>query len=242
MPLFNADLHIHTCLSPCGDLDMSPVNIVKTAKKKGIDIIAITDHNTTHNVQTCVEIGKDEGVFVIPGCEVNTQEEVHCLAYFPDLETLNEFQRYLDEYLPDVKNDVNFFGYQVAVDKKERIIYEEQRALFMGIEQDIESVEKRVHALGGIFVPAHIDRVKNSVFSQLGFIPFDLQYDALEISWRVKPEDFFYMHPELAAKKILRNSDAHYLPEIGKVYMTFDLEDLNWNSFERSIKNPQSNE
>lgn len=237
MPFFNADLHIHTCLSPCGDLDMSPVNIVKTAKEKGLDIIAITDHNTTRNVQTCVEIGRDEGIFVIAGCEVNTQEEVHCLAYFENLEKLTEFQCYLDEYLPDVENDTDFFGYQVAVDRDDRITYEEQRALFMGIAQDVESVERKVHALGGIFVPAHIDRVKNSIFSQLGFIPFDLQYDALEISWHTTPKDFFEIHPELAKKKILRNSDAHYASDIGKVCNVLDMEELNWQSFKRLFDN-----
>ncbi len=88
-----ADLHIHTCLSPCGDLDMSPRKIVQTAMEKGLDMIAITDHNSTRNVRTCVEIGKKSGLFVIPGCEVNTQEEVHCLCYFPDLEAMEEFQQ-----------------------------------------------------------------------------------------------------------------------------------------------------
>jgi len=110
----------------------------------------------------------------IPGCEINTQEEVHCLAYFPDLEVISEFQKYLDRKLPEIENDPDLFGYQVAVDEDDGIIFEEKRSLYLGIRDDIENAANQVHALGGIFVPAHIDRLKNSIFSQLGFIPFDL--------------------------------------------------------------------
>ncbi|MDO5522999.1 MAG: PHP domain-containing protein [Bacteroidia bacterium] len=237
MKNFKADLHIHTCLSPCGDLDMSPRNIVRTAIEKGLDIIAITDHNSTRNVKTCVEIGEKHGLFVIPGCEVNTQEEVHCLCYFPDLETLNEFQRYLDEKMPDIKNDVELFGYQVAVDENDVIVYEEERSLYTGIQDDIEGVQQKVHSLGGIFVPAHIDRMKNGVYGQLGFIPFDLQYDALEISRRILPEDFLREHPEIASKKILRSSDAHFLNHIASVHTDFYMGGLNWENFKSQIVN-----
>ena len=112
MKHFKADLHIHTCLSPCGDLEMSPGSIVQTAREKGLDIIAVTDHNSTRNVRPCLEIGKELSLFVIPGCEVNTQEEVHCLCYFPDLKALDRFQQYLDEKIPDIKNNPELFGYQ----------------------------------------------------------------------------------------------------------------------------------
>ncbi len=239
---FKADLHIHTCLSPCGDLEMSPRNILRVAGEKGLNMIAITDHNTTRNVKVCVELGKKAGIFVIPGCEVNTQEEVHCLSYFPDLETLEEFQRYLDEKMPVVKNDPYAFGFQVAVDENDVIVYEEERSLYMGLEDNIETVAKKVHALGGIFVPAHIDRPRNSVFSQLGFMPFDLGYDALEISWRTTPEDFLQAHAELTGKPVLRNSDAHYPEDIGKAYNWLEMEEANWENFKAifSIPNPKS--
>lgn len=238
MSHFNADLHIHTCLSPCGDLDMSPKNILRAAKEKGLDMIAITDHNTTRNVKTCMEIGEKMGIFVIPGCEVNTREEVHCLCYFPDLTAMNEFQEYLDEKIPDIKNDPDFFGYQVAVDEHDVIVYEEQRSLFTGIDDDIEQVQKKVHSLGGIFVPAHIDRQKNSVYGQLGFIPFDLEYDALEISRRTALEDFLKLHPEIALKKILRSSDAHFIDHIAAVHTVFEMDELNWESFKTVFTQP----
>lgn len=236
MNLYRADLHIHTCLSPCGDLDMSPRNIIQAAIQKGLDMIAITDHNSTRNVKTCLEIAEKENIFVVPGCEINTQEEVHCLAYFPDLEAISEFQKYLDRKLPEIENDPDLFGYQVAVDEDDGIIFEEKRSLYLGIRDDIENVANQVHALGGIFVPAHIDRLKNSIFSQLGFIPFDLKYDALEISKRHSVPEFLKMHPELQNARILRNSDAHQLEDIGTLTTFFRMPELNWIFFKSAFE------
>lgn len=233
---FLADLHIHTCLSPCGDLEMSPRNIIAKAKERGLDIIAITDHNSTRNVETCVEIGKKNNIFVIGGCEVNTMEEVHCLTLFPDLDVLEEFQVYLDEHLPDIKNNPSFFGFQVAVDENDNIIYVEDRTLIAALDVDIETLSEKVLSLGGIFIPAHIDRSKNSIFSQLGFIPFDLKYNALEVSWRTTVEKFIEKHPKLASKSFIQSSDAHFPEDIGKVYTELEMEKLDWESFVKAIE------
>ena len=228
---FKADLHIHTCLSPCGDLEMSPRNIIQKAIEQGLDIIAITDHNSTRNVKTCMELGHRNNLFVIGGCEINTQEEVHCLAYFPDLQILNEFQDYLDEHLPDIKNDTSLFGFQVAVDAFDNIVYEEDKALIVGLDVDLETVAEKVISMGGVFIPAHIDKSKNSIFSQLGFIPFDLKYSALEISWRTTIEKFVEKYPKLENEKFIRCSDAHYLEDIGKVYTWLKMEKPDWQNF-----------
>lgn len=231
----NADLHIHTCLSPCGDLDMSPRNIIRIAKERELQMIAITDHNSMRNVQVCMELGEREGVWVIPGCEVNTREEVHTLCYFPHLQAVEEFQYYLDERMTDIKNDPGRFGYQVAVDENDRIVYEEERSLFMSIEDGIEGVAEQVHRLDGIFVPAHIDRPKNSLISQLGFIPFDLEYEALEISKATTPQEFIKDHPELEGKRFLQSSDAHYPEDIARAYTCFGMEELSWKSFTNAL-------
>lgn len=207
---------------------MSPRHILETARQRGLGLIAVTDHNTTRNVRTCVELGNEAGIFVLPGCEVTTREEVHCLAYFPDMEAMDEFQAYLDRYLPCVKNDPSYFGYQVAVNRDDEIVYEEERLLVMALEQDIESVAGTTHALGGIFVPAHIDRPKNSVFSQLGFIPAGLSYDALELSMHTSAVAFGQCHPELNGQLFLRNSDAHYPGDIAAAYSCFNIDALNW--------------
>jgi PHP family Zn ribbon phosphoesterase len=191
-------------------------------------------------VKTCLEIAGKENIFLIPGCEINTQEEVHCLAYFPDLDAISEFQKYLDRKLPEIANDPDLFGYQVAVDENDRIIYEEKRSLFLGIRDDIENVANQVHALGGVFVPAHIDRLKNSIFSQLGFIPFDLKYDALEISKRHSVPEFLKIHPELQNARILRNSDAHQLEDIATLTTFFRMPELKWIFFKSAFDESNS--
>ncbi len=235
MKYYKADLHIHTCLSPCGDLDMSPRKIIARAKEMELDMIAITDHNTTRNVRPCFELGREHGIFVIGGCEVNSREEVHCLAYFPDFERLDAFQSYIDEKLPPIPNNPDYFGHQVAVDVDDNIIYVEERSLFTGIDDDIESIAEKVLELDGVFIPAHIERPKNSIFSQLGFLPPDLKYHALEVSWRTTVEDFVEKHPRLAGETFVQNSDAHYLEDIGKRFTQYCLCELDWENFAASF-------
>ena len=210
---------------------MSPKNIIRIARERGLQVIAITDHNSTRNARVCVELGEREGVYVIPGCEVNTREEVHVLCYFPHLRATKEFQRYLDTRMSSMMNDPDKFGYQVAVDERDRIVYEEQRSLFMSIDDEIEGVSSVVHQLGGIFVPAHVDRPKNSLFSQLGFIPKDLNFEALEVSKGTTPEIYLKSRPELEGVRLLQSSDAHYIDDIAVAYTRFEFNELNWNGF-----------
>ena len=144
---------------------------------------------------------------------------------------MNEFQDYLDEHLPDIKNDTSLFGFQVAVDAFDNIVYEEDKALIVGLDVDLETVAEKVISMGGVFIPAHIDKSKNSIFSQLGFIPFDLKYSALEISWRTTIEKFVEKYPKLENEKFIRCSDAHYLEDIGKVYTWLKMEKPDWQNF-----------
>jgi predicted metal-dependent phosphoesterase TrpH len=160
MNLFKADLHIHTVLSPCGSLDMSPKVIVKTALQKGLDIIAITDHNSTRQCLGVTQAAAHSNLKVFLGVEVTTKEEIHCLAYFENFELLNCFQDYIDQYLPDYKNNADKFGYQVVVDADENIIYEESRLLITGLDQNINQIELKVRELNGIFNPPPINKPK----------------------------------------------------------------------------------
>jgi len=235
MPWYNADLHIHTCLSPCGSLEMSPRRIIARACERGMQVIAITDHNSTRNVQVCMECGAAADIMVIPGCEVNTQEEVHCLCYFPHLEALHLFQEYLDRQIIDIPHDPERFGYQVAVDADEQILFEESRSLFTGISDGIEALEKVVHRYGGLFVPAHIDRQVYGILSQLGFIPQELSCDALELSRQTTPDAFVSSHPELERRGFLQNSDAHRLEDIGSLHTRFQMEDAGWDHFRKAL-------
>lgn len=224
MKKFRADLHIHTVLSPCGDIDMSPVNIVSEAVRKGIDIIGITDHNTTRHCSIISRLAEEKGISVMQGAEVTTKEEVHCLTFFENTDALNRFQEFIDSSLPDIMNHPEIFGHQVQVDEKDIIIFEEPRLLISAISKSIEEIESFVHSLNGLFIPAHIDRQKNSIYSQLGILPENMIADGLEISKASSPEKFAKDHPEINCFSLIRSSDAHFLANIGTSYTVFNIE------------------
>ncbi len=236
MNIYRADLHIHTILSPCGDLHMSPANIVKQACATQLDIIGITDHNTTRQAPLIQELAAKVGLFVLCGAEVTSKEEAHCLTFFPDLDTLNQFQNYLDEYLPEIMNDTDNFGYQVCVNQNEDIIYEEEKLLISGISQSIEQIEKKVHELNGIFIPAHINRTRYSVVSQLGFIPPDLNYDALELSSHTTIEDYKEKNAYLKDAVFIQNSDSHMMETIGTVFSNFKMLSRSFQEIKKALK------
>lgn len=239
MNTYKADLHIHTVLSPCGDLTMSPAAIVEAACSKGLDIIGITDHNTTRHCPLVKKLASKHGLFVLMGVEINTKEEVHCLAFFENEDILSEFQHYIDEHLPEIPNNPDTFGYQVQVDENEDIIYEESRLLVSALDQSLDQVEHKVHELGGIFMLAHIDKGKNSIISQLGFIPSDLNYDALGLSPNVRLEGFIEKNKYLKGKPFIQNSDAHIPHEVGKVYTNLQMEHRSFDEFLKAIRNEQ---
>jgi PHP family Zn ribbon phosphoesterase len=216
MNLFRADLHIHSVLSPCGDLEMSPGNIVKRAARKGLDLIAITDHNHTGHARLTRKLGEAAGLWVVYGVELTTREEVHCLVFFDTDEQLDGFQEEVDSVLPKVVNDTKLFGFQVIVDEKERILSEIEHSLYPGINLDIVQTRKLVHSMGGLFVPAHVDRRLHGLYAQLGFLPEGLEPDAVEISWRTNREAELAVHPELEAFQLIQCSDAHFIEDVGR--------------------------
>jgi len=235
MKTFRADLHLHSVLSPCGDLEMSPGNIVEEASRKGIDIIGITDHNTTRHAALVTRLAEKKGIFVMTGAEINTKEEVHCLVFFENTETLALLQEYIDDNLPDIRNVPKIFGHQVEVDEDENIIYEEKRLLATAIRKSITELEKFVHLNKGLFIPSHIDRLKNSIFSQLGLLPENLNADALEVSRATTIEKFSQIHPEIRKYPLTRSSDAHQLCDIGKETTTFLIEKADFNEIRMAL-------
>ncbi len=236
MNRYKADLHIHTVLSPCGSLEMSPQVIVQAARLKGLDVIAITDHNSTRQCKVVAQLANKEGIMVLCGAEVTTKEEVHCLALFENFEKLDAFQEYLDEHLPEVKNNPDVFGHQVWVNEKEEIMGEEERLLISGLNQSIEEVEAKVHALEGLFILAHVDKKRFSIYSQLGFLPFGLKVDAMGISPLAMVKELQQKHPELANFVLLRSSDAHMPDQIGQRYTEFILEELSFKEIKLALR------
>lgn len=237
MQIYRADLHMHTLLSPCGSLEMSPRTIVDTAAARGLDIIGITDHNSTRHCKVIHKLAATRNIAVLCGAEVTSSEEVHCLAFLPDFERLDLFENYLQAHMQDFPNDPEYFGDQVQVDENEEIIYQEERLLIMAIDQDIDEIERQVHALGGIFIPAHINRPAFGLISQLGFVPPDLNYDALELSRHITTKDFKKAYPELADKTFIRSSDAHYVEDIGCCYTNFYLEQPTFDEIKLALHN-----
>jgi len=194
------------------------------SKERGVDIIGVTDHNTTKHCKLTREYAQQAGIYVLAGAEVTTKEETHCLTFFESDEALDNFENYLQEHLPDILNDTDKFGYQVQIDREQNIVYEEPKFLLAAIDQTIEEVAEKVHSLNGLFIPAHIDRPKFSIPSQLGFIPFDLDVDAVEISGNTTREDYLSKNKYLKQKTFIRSSDAHYPEHIGKSGCYFNIE------------------
>lgn len=236
MRTFRVDLHVHTVLSPCGDLEMSPVNIVKKAKERGIDILGISDHNSTLHAPLVKNLAAKEGIVVLMGVEVTTKEEVHCLCFFETEEKLAEFQFYLDAYLPQIPNDADRFGYQVVVNEAEEIEDEVEWLLISGINQSVDQLEQKVHDLSGLFIPAHINKMQNSIISQLGFIPFDLNVDALELTSHISKEAFLKKNTYLKGKTFIKNSDAHLIDCVGEVYTEFYLNEASFNEVKMALR------
>ena len=233
--LYKTDLHIHTVLSPCGDLDMSPDEIIRLAKANGLDIIGITDHNTTKHGLLAKKYGQQVGVFVLTGAEVTTKEETHCLAFFETEEQLADFEQFLQYNLPNIPNDTEKFGFQVQIDENGDIIYEEPIFLPSAINKNLDEVEQKVHVLNGLFIPAHIDRSKFSIPSQLGFIPFDLNMDAVEISFHTNKTDYLAKNKYLQGKTFIQSSDSHMPNQIGTTYCYLEMETISFEEIRKAL-------
>lgn len=209
------DFHIHSCLSPCGDNDMTPNNIVNMAYIAGAQAIAITDHNAVGNVKPVMKLGESIGIKVIPGMEVETAEEVHILTLFKDLKSAEEAAKVVYEHLPPIKNKPEIFGNQFFMNEDDEITGEEERLLISPTSLSINQVFELVKSVGGLAIPAHVDRHSYSVLTNLGFIPEELGATWIELSNTVSDADLYiHSRQDLEKYKVLQNSDAHYLKDI----------------------------
>lgn len=211
---YPADLHIHTCLSPCADEDMNPTNILNMARLMGTKIISICDHNSAKNVKPVQEAAKDYDIMVIPGMEVESAEEAHLLVFFEDLNTMLEWQDYVYSHLPPRRNNPKFFGTQQIVDKDSNVIGEEDQMLIAATSVTAEEISQKVFGMGGMLVPAHIDRKTYSLWGQLGFIPEDLKINAVEISRNISEAEARKKFCISDKYSIVTSSDAHRLQEM----------------------------
>lgn len=234
LKIFKADLHVHTCLSPCTELDMSPKRILTAAQDSALDILAICDHNSSENSMAVIEAARKTNIHVIPGMEVTSTEEIHILALFENTADVHEFQEFIYRNLPG-KNDEDTFGKQVIVNDKEELLGFSDRLLIGATTIPIEDIIRLIHSLRGTAIASHIDRDSFSIFSQLGFIPENLRLDALEISSKMTITEAKKRYPQ--NYPIISSSDAHYPSDIGKSFTSFLLKDSTLTEIKKALKN-----
>jgi len=219
MKELKADLHVHTCLSPCAEPEMVPTAIVRQAKRAGLDLIGICDHNSAENVEAVVRAGRKENLPVVAGIEITSREEVHILGFFEDLSEVAQIQDLVYDNLAG-ENDEEAFGAQTVVNECDEPVDSVSKLLIGATVLPVEQVVQEIHGLGGLAVASHIDREGFSILGQLGFIPEGLSLDALEVSPRSpfkEWEDF----------TVVTFSDAHFLEDIGKSFTTFVVHDTS---------------
>ncbi len=208
-----ADLHNHSCLSPCGSLENSPALLARTAASRGITMMALTDHNSTRNCPAFAQACSNEGIIPVFGAETTTAEEVHVLSLFGDLAAAIDWGDLLYAHLPDIANDPDRVGDQPIVDVDENILAFEERFLLSAVSLTLDEVCRLTLERGGLCIPAHIDRPVNSIASQLGFLP-DSPFSALEVT-RVPPMI------DTRDLPLICSSDAHYPDDIARRWISF---------------------
>ena len=212
------DFHIHSCLSPCAENEMTPNNICNMALIKGLDMIAVTDHNSTRQLRSVSEVAKEAGLSMLYGAELESSEEVHVLALFPTLEQAESLQPWIDSHMPGIPNRPDYFGDQLLMDTEDEVTGTEDRLLIVSLSADLAECVAAIHGHGGRAVLAHVLDRANSVTQQLGFIPMDLDYDGLEIKSLEQQQRVLKSHPWISAESThwFIDSDAHRLVDMSE--------------------------
>jgi PHP family Zn ribbon phosphoesterase len=228
---FVADLHIHTCLSPCAEVDMTPLRIVERALAKGLDMIAISDHNSAENIGVAVEVAAGRGMALLPAMEVTSSEEAHVLAIFGTAEQAGRMQELVYGSLSGGPG--GGWGEQVVVNARDEVLGFNDRALFGATGLGLGDLVREIHALGGLAVASHVDREAFSVIGQLGFIPEDVEFDALEVT---RPEKKGSLLSAYMGVPRVCSSDAHRLDDVGRRTTSFYMEEATFEEVARALK------
>lgn len=192
---------------------MIPPLIVEEALQRGIHWIAITDHNATANIAAVQKAALDSGLMVTPGMELQTREEVHVLCLFDTLDQAVALQDWVDNHLPDMANNPDFFGEQFIVDETGDFIRREERLLLTSVNASLEDAWAVVNELGGLFIPAHINRQAFGLIAVLGFLPADIRFEALEVSRHMTVAEAVDRFPQIYGVPLIQNGDVHFLDD-----------------------------
>lgn len=233
------DLHIHSCLSPCAEEEMTPNNIVNMAMIKGLDVIAVADHNQSGNLKAILKVAAKRDMLVIPAMELQTVEEVHLLCLFRTLEAVEMVQKQISETQLPIPNRPEKFGHQYVMDDQDEIIGEVDVCLLFSSTMTIEGIVELVRSQGGLVIPAHINRQSNSVISNLGFIPEELNFGAVEVSGDAAGTLFLETFDNTKSYVVIRDSDAHQLFNISEREHYFELPERSIESIFQYLENRQ---
>ena len=233
------DLHLHSCLSPCGDMDMTPNNITGMVKLLGLDIIALTDHNTCRNCEATIAAGKENGVVVVPGMELTTSEDIHAVCLFPTLERAMDWSDYVDAHRIKVRNRPDIYGRQVMMNALDEETGEIEHLLLPAREISIMNAYKIVKDFGGICYPAHVDRDSLSILSVLGEIDESCGFVTAELADKSKLPALRKLHPILDTLNLVTSSDAHYLENMRDAENRIELEELTAECLVRTLDLPK---
>jgi PHP family Zn ribbon phosphoesterase len=210
---WRAELHVHTVLSPCAEVEMIPPLIVSEALDRGIDLLAITDHNASANVAAVQQAAAGSGIVILPGMELQTREEVHLLCLFQELAELEGWQQRVDERMPKIANRPDYFGEQFVVDATGDFIRLEERLLLTSAEISLDEAIAEIHRRGGLAIPAHVDRKAFGLIANLGFLPDGVTVEAVEFSRHFDPTRADQIYPQLRGIPYIQSGDVHRLDE-----------------------------
>ncbi len=224
------DLHIHSCLSPCGDDDMTPNNIVGMAVLKGLNILALTDHNTAKNCPAFFEACRAQGIIPVAGMELSTAEDVHLVCLFPELEDAMAFDKEIEGHLMDIENRPEIFGNQFILDKDDNKIGSVDKLLISATDLEMSEAIRLARAFGAHVRPAHVDREANGIIAILGDIPEDYGFKSVEFNDKANIDALKEKYTVAAKAVHVVSSDAHYLWDINEAENFFLLDDEPYSS------------
>lgn len=219
------DFHIHSCLSPCGDADNTPNNIVNMALVKGLHVIALSDHNTGKNCPAAIAAGKRNGLVVLPAMELTTSEDIHILCLFERYEDLEKLEKHIQNTRMKIRNRPEIFGRQLIMNEQDEIVGEEENLLIVSSGVSVEEAAPLVKSFGGIAVPAHIDKQSNSLVGILGGFDYGLGFEMVECTL-----DSGVELPQIT------DSDAHYLWDISEAEHFIDAETCSAHGVFEALK------
>ena len=224
------DLHVHSCLSPCADDDMTPNNIAGMAALNGLQVIALTDHNSAKNCPAFFDACKRQGLIAIAGVELSTAEDIHLVCLFPELDAAMEFDRALGAHLAPIKNRPEIFGNQIVMNADDEPIGEISELLITGTDLWAGDAVDFARSFGAHVHPAHIDRTSKGMIAILGDIPFEYRFDCVEFKDGGMAEEYYAKYKSINGTTTVVSSDAHHLWDINEAVNYFDIDDEPYSS------------